>query len=554
MRHIAGMALLVLLTGACGDAGLPAPAKDRVDLLLHGGQVLTMDDAMPSATAVAVRGDRIAAVGGEELLTRLEAARVINLAGKTVMPGFNDTHVHINGKPDFYIELSEVASIAELQALVQAKAATLGPGAWITGYGWSEDQLSEGRRPLRDDLDAVAPDNPVMLTRAGAHSAVFNSPALELAGITAATPDPDGGTIERGPDGELNGIIRERHEELVGRLVPEPSWESLRPSLVDELKQLFSLGITSLTHANADIDYFAEWAQVYSDHPGELPRASVQVFYEGADAMTAFGRKTGDGDDFLKVGPIKIFADGGFTGPAAFTKRPYKGEDTYRGALNMRETVLANLIDAAHRDGWQLGIHAIGDAAIELVVAQLATTLQASPRPDHRHYLNHFTVMPDAATMQTMAENGIAITQQPNFLYTLEGRYVAYLDGERLAHNNPMATPMSHGVHVAMSSDILPLGPWVGIYAATTRRGPSGTVHGAEEKISRLAALAAYTTKGAYLNREEHIKGKLAPGYWADFIVLDDDPLTVPDEALLDMSLHATYLAGRRVFSASPAP
>ncbi len=152
------------------------------------------------------------------------------------------------------------------------------------------------------------------------------------------------------------------------------------------------------------------------------------------------------------------------------------------------------------------------------------------------------------ATMRKMADYGIAITQQPNFLYTLEGRYEEYLGGERLRHNNPMATPMSAGIHVAMSSDILPLGPWVGIYAATTRRGMSGRQHGSVERISRLAALRAYTSKGAYLTREENIKGQLTPGMLADFIVLADNPLSVTDAGLLKMQTDATYLGGRRVF------
>ena len=522
-------------------------AAEPVDLLLHGGHIVVLDEEDTRASAMAVRDGKVLAIGNRELLDEYTANETINLAGQTVMPGFNDTHVHISGKPRHYIDLTKVTSVAEIQRLVTAKRNELEPGSWITGYGWSEDELAEGRRPLIADLDAVAPDNPVMLTRAGAHSAVFSSKALALAGITADTPDPAGGIIEKDAQGGLNGIIRERHQ-LVGRLIPPAPPAELRASLIKELQALFALGITSITEAMTTIDYYPEWQRVYAENPGALPRASVQVAYVGPERMAAFGRKSGDGDEYLKVGPIKIFVDGGFTGPAAYTKAPYKGEDTYRGHLNITEAELEHLIDAAHGDGWQMGIHAIGDAAIELAVDVLAETLDEEPRNDHRHYLNHFTIMPSDATMAKMADYGIAITQQPNFMYTLEGRYSTYLDGKRLEHNNPMATPMQHGIHVAMSSDILPLGPWVCVYAATTRKGSSGRIFGAEEKISRFAALRAYTHLGAWLTREEQTKGTLEPGMHADFIVLPVNPMTASEEALLNMQADATYLGGRQVW------
>jgi hypothetical protein len=430
---------------------------------------------------------------------------------------------------------------------VADKAAAVGPGNWITGYGWSEDELAEQRRPLRSDLDAAAPGHPVILTRAGGHSAVVSSAALALAGIDATTPDPDGGIIERDAHGELNGIIRER-QEIVERMVPPTPRAEMRPDLEARLVALFEKGITSIIQAQDTIDNFPEWEAVYAEGRGRLPRAAVQLTYEGHDAMTAFGRKTGDGDEHLKVGAIKIFADGGFTGPAAYTTKPYKGQDAYRGKLNMSESELASLIRQAHLDGWQLGIHAIGDAAIQIAVADLVAALEEAPRPDHRHYLNHFTIMPDEDTMRAMAEHGIAITQQPNFTYTLEGRYVANLDGERLETNNPLRTPIEHGIHLAISSDILPIGPMVGIYAATTRRGMSGRIFGPQEKLTRSEALRAYTVGGAWLTWEENEKGTLEPGKLADFIVLSADPLTIPDEAIMGIEVLETWLGGNLVF------
>ena len=244
-----------------------------------------------------------------------------------------------------------------------------------------------------------------------------------------------------------------------------------------------------------------------------------------------------------------MFADGGFTGPAAYTLEPYRNQGEYRGYLDMPEEELVAHLNEIHDAGWQMGIHAIGDAAIVLVVNTLADALERNPREDHRHYLNHFSMRPPDLTMELMAEHGIHITQQPNFTYTLEGRYAENLDGWRLQHNNPLRSPMDHGITVAISSDILPIGPMVGIYAATTRKGMTGTVYGPDEIISREEAIRAYTATGAFLNREEGLKGSLEPGKFADMIVLSADILTVPEDQIMGIEVEQTYVDGELVFN-----
>jgi predicted amidohydrolase YtcJ len=538
----------LFLLAACSER--QEEALLDADTILYNGKVVTLDSASTIASTVVIDGERIVAVGGEELLARYKANETADLQGKTLLPGFVDSHTHIGGRPQRFIDLSKTTSIAQLVQQVRDRASELGPDEWITGYGWSEDQMEELRRPLRNDLDAAAPDNPVMLTRAGGHSAVANSVALELASVDRSTPDPDGGVIEKDENGELNGVIRER-QEIVGRLIPEPTDEEVRDSLIAKLREQLSLGITSVVQAMDSIEHYAEWERVYDVHRGELPRAAVQVFWEGPDEMSAFGRRTGDGDDHLRVGPIKIFVDGGFTGPAAFTKEPYRGEAEYRGMLDLTVEELRKIIREANAAGWQLGIHAIGDAAIELTIDELAAALDEHPRDDHRHYLNHFTVMPSAESMDRMAEYDIAITQQPNFTYTLEGRYVAYLDGDRLEHNNPLRTPINHGIHVAISADILPTGPLVGIYAAVTRKGMSGEVFGAEEALTMMEALRGYTWAGAYLTFEEDRKGTIEEGKFADLIVLDKDILTIEPSHIMNIKVDQTWLGGKLVYHRS---
>ncbi len=267
------------------------------------------------------------------------------------------------------------------------------------------------------------------------------------------------------------------------------------------------------------------------------------------DGINDVKARVGKGTDFLKIGPIKVFADGGFTGPAAYTLEPYRNQGEYRGYLNMSPRELAAHLNEIHDAGWQIGIHAIGDAAIVMVVNILADALERNPREDHRHYLNHFSMRPPELTMDLMAEHQIHITQQPNFTYTLEGRYVDNLDGWRLQHNNPLRSPMDHGIKVAISSDILPIGPMVGIYAAVTRKGMTGTVYGADEAITREEAIRAYTATGAYLNFEEDIKGSIEPGKFADMIVLSDDILSVTDEQIMDIQVLGTYVDGKLVYS-----
>ena len=545
------IALFCVLLSACGqdDSSNTAGSDGQnVDLILTNGKVLTVDEQFSIHNTIVVNDGLIVATGEADLASRYQSDNILDLGGKVLMPGFNDSHTHIRGRPQRYIELSNVTSIIEIQDLIRSKIDEIGEQEWIIGYGWSEDELDEGRRPLRYDLDDAAPNNPVILTRAGGHSAVSNSLALQLADVTLETPQPAGGVIERGEDEELNGVIRER-QGIVSRLVPDATYDELIASLEINLNALLSMGITSITDASKPPSEFAMWEELYENAELPLPRSQVQFQWFDVDGINDVKARVGDGTDFLKVGPIKVFADGGFTGPAAYTLEPYRNQGEYRGYLDMPEEELVAHLNEIHDAGWQMGIHAIGDAAIVLVVNTLADALERNPREDHRHYLNHFSMRPPDLTMELMAEHAIHITQQPNFTYTLEGRYAENLDGWRLQHNNPLRSPMDHGITVAISSDILPIGPMVGIYAATTRKGMTGTVYGPDEIISREEAIRAYTATGAFLNREEGLKGSLEPGKFADMIVLSADILTVPEDQIMGIEVEQTYVDGELVFN-----
>ena len=519
----------------------------QADLVLRNGRIHDPGTG-GEFQAMAIRDGRVLAIGSDsEIAGRYRAAREIDLKGGFAIPGFNDTHIHMRGDAPHYVELSDVKSIQEIGAKVGAKAKQFGKGAWITGYGWSEEQLEEKRKPNRKDLDQAAPDNPVVLTRAGGHSAVASSRALALAKIDRATPDPDKGAIEHDASGEPTGVVRERND-LFYKFAPVASREQLNVSLRRKLKDLFAKGITSIIVAGVTVDEYADWEKLYAQDR-ELPRAALQIRWTLPETLRQFGRKTGSGDDRLRVGAIKIFVDGGFTGPAAYTIEPYKDQGEYRGKLTMKVEELKSALRQAHAMGWQLGLHTIGDGAIQLAVDALSGIVRTAPRADHRHYLNHFSMTPPDETYRKMRAANIWLAQQPNFTYTLEGRYRDNLDARRLELNNPVATPMKkYGIFTSLSSDILPIGPLVGLYAATTRKGMSGTVYGPQERIGMREAIQAYTQNGAYFTFEEKYKGTLAPGMLADLAVFPDNLLTIDAAKILDLTPSTTILGGRVVY------
>jgi predicted amidohydrolase YtcJ len=570
MHNLKHAWLVAAVTIACSSAPLDA-RQLPADLILYNGKVLTVDPHNSVRSVVIVRNGKILAVGEAALRHKYKAPKEIDLAGRTLLPGFTDTHLHPMATSPRDIDVAAARSVADVQSMLRAKAAQLGKGEWITGYGWAESNLAENRNLSRADLDLAAPDNPVTLVRAGGHSSVSNSLALKLAGIDRNTPDPATGLIEHDSAGEPNGIIRER-SDLVGKVVPPAKWEDVRQSYIDRLRKLLSLGITSLFDASGNIDdepvgrggianppptlTFRRAREIYAKEGATLPRITMYISYPGKERLTAFGHHTGYGDEHVRLGPIGENAvDGGFTGPTAWLLADYKGQPGFRGKGRYTDEQLQEIVDGAGGLGWQIGLHCIGDAAIVQTVAAydkaLHTTRSADHDKDRRWFTDHFTIMPPDSTMALMKRDGIMIAQQPNFLYNLEDRYRANLDDWRLEHNNPIATPTkTFGLFMAFGSDNLPINPMVGLYAAITRKGPSGEAHGlASEGVSRDDAIRMYTANGPYLSWEEDAKGTIEPGKYADMVVLPFDPLTADPQDILNGKVDMTFLAGKLVYS-----
>ncbi len=555
----ASIALSVSMVGA-------AVAATPVDTVFFNGKVITASPTSDIRSAVAVKDGKIVAVGGPEIARDYTGAKVVDLKGKVLMPGFNDTHIHPQALSKRDIEPAKAKSIVEIQDMIRKKAAELGPGQWVTGYGWDEALLAEKRNLTKADLDAAAPKNPVTLTRAGGHSSVSNSLAFKLAKIDAKTPEPKNGLIERGPDGQPSGIIRER-SDLIRNLVPKDTWPEMKQGYIDRMKWLLSLGITSIHSATGAIDdepvgkggianpgaglTFRRFQEMAKDTGNTLPRVTMYTSWPGAKRLEEFGKATGYGDEWVRLGGIgETAVDGGFTGPTAWTLADYKGLPGFRGKGRFTDPELQEIVDSSNKNGWQMALHAIGDAAIQQTVEAYAQSLKKMPRTDHRWFTDHFTIMPPDATMQTMHDMGMAIAQQPNFTYNLEARYHETMDQWREDHTNSVGTPANKfGIPTAFGSDNLPIDPRVGLYVAVTRKGPSGVAHGyADEAVTIDQAIHAYTYMGAWLSFEEKTKGSIEPGKYADMIVLDSDPLTIDPEKLLTMQVEQTYLGGKLVY------
>jgi predicted amidohydrolase YtcJ len=285
-----------------------------------------------------------------------------------------------------------------------------------------------------------------------------------------------------------------------------------------------------------------------------LPRVTMYTSWPGAKRLEEYGKHTGYGDEWVRLGGIgETAVDGGFTGPTAWTLADYKGMPGFRGKGRFTDEELQNIVDSSNKNGWQMALHAIGDAAIQQTINAYAASLKKMPRADHRWFTDHFTIMPPDATMQTMHDMGIAIAQQPNFTYNLEARYHSTMDQWREDHTNSVATPAhKFGIPVAFGSDNLPIDPRIGLYTAVTRKGPSGVAHGYDdEAVTITEAIHRYTYMGAYLSFEEKTKGSLEAGKYADMIVLDSDPLTIPPEKLLTMKVLQTYLNGKLVYDSA---
>ncbi len=529
------------------------------DLILVRGRIHTMDHQRSIVPALAALNGRVVALGSDAEIQALAGpgTRLLDLEGRTAIPGLFDSHNHLLevGAKLSTIRLDECRSVEEMVDLVRQRARETPPGEWIVGQGWNEGYFVDGRLPTRHDLDPATGEHPVILMRFFNTDAV-NSEALRLAGIERGTPDPEGGRIEREPDGEPNGLLRASAKSAVRRLLPQPRPEEMLAWLRLACAEMHRFGVTSVVEPGLRPAEIRAYQSSY--RVGELTvRTNLMPSWHGFhdDEEEAEldcraqqpGLFSGLGDEWLRIGALKMAIDGGTTPHTAYMYEPYEGDSQLVAFNRLPLEALRRYLRTAQELGWDVGIHCCGDHAQDLAVDTLAEVARDVPRPDARHSIIH-GYFPTPRALEQMARHQIAAVLQPSFIYW-EGELLFRDVGERRAHSyKPARTYLDRGVHVTASSDVTSTvspNPFFGLYSLITRHNHLEQAIGPQEAISRDEALWAYTAAGTWLTREEDLKGTLEAGKLADIAVLDRDYFDVPEHEIKEIQVQATIVGGR---------
>jgi predicted amidohydrolase YtcJ len=536
---------------------------EKADLILSGGPIF-LGLAEGIAEAVAIGDGQVLAAGKAADVEALRgpATRKVDLAGRAAVPGFNDSHMHLlplglamaelNLRPE-----SGVNSVGELLRRVTEEGRRRKPGEWIIGRGYDHNELAEGRHPTIDELDAAAPDNPIFVKRTCGHIAVVNSAAMRLAAIGHNTPAPQGGLIER-RDNKLTGLLAENALRLITDVMPKPAKDDLLSAIARGGDYMLSQGFTSVMDAAVGMTCGMPEIEAYEEmaSTGRLPVRVWACIYGNPDGIGdeahragyCFGRENG----LLRYGAMKVFADGSAGGLTAAMTEPYiVGEPGNLGILCLSDAEMHEALAHYHELGYQLAIHAIGDAGIE----QVLTGMEKAARPDapvvgRRHRIEHCGFLDDGQ-LTRMAKAGIDAVPQPIFIYEFGDLYVRNLGPQRAAASYPMRKWLDAGMHPAAGSDapVSVTDPFKNIYTMITRRTRRGTVIGGAEALTIAEAVHAYTYCGAYTQFAEEKVGRLTRGQIADIAVCSRDIFScTPGELETDTRCDLTIRGGEIVF------
>lgn len=523
----------------------------QADLVFLNGRIETMNRAQPQAEALAVCGDKITLVGDAETIKAEigRTTRVVDLQGRALLPGFVDAHCHtaMYGESRTFLSLrpDDVASLDELLEKVRQAAAERPASSWIRGRGWDDTRLPPNYALTRNDLDRAAPDHPVFLSRVCGHAIVANSRALALAGVTRETPDPPGGSIARDERGEPTGILTETAIYQVYEAIPPATMSDTMSHIKAASQDYLAAGITSVHDAGIDAEGLAAYQALHER--GELPlRVYMMVQEKLLDSLIAAGMHTGFGDEWLRVGCLKLLQDGSMGARTAAMLQPYKDQADNYGILWMEQAALDEVVDRAHAAGFQVAVHAIGDRAITSVLDAFEAALRRRPRTDHRHRIEHCEVAIDGL-IDRIQSLGVLPSVQPIFMAEFALAYIGNLGGERAHRIYPFPEYLGRGMALAGGSDspVSSFAPMHGVAASVTRKAWDGRELGPGQGIPVAEALRMHTWGGAFFSFEEGLKGKLAPGMLADLVVLGRDPFTAPADELAAIPVHMTVVGGR---------
>ncbi len=538
----------------------------RATRVFFNGTVHTLDERRGVASAIALDGERVLAAGGDAAMRDLATPNAVrtDLQGRTVVPGLIDSHNHLlqTGLNAEHVDLAQARTVQDVLDACGERAAQTPADNWvISSSRWHESQLAEQRFPTRDELDSIADGRPLLIRRGG-HNVVANSAALALAGIDEETVNPRGGTFVRDAAGRLTGHVigRPAYERLT-RLLPDPTDEQMVAAIARACRLYNAAGITGVIEPGLGAAELRAYQQArgagrLSVRTVLMPRLApgIEGDAEGRalGALAASPLLTGLGDDWLRIGGIKIVADGGVE--TNFLREPYAHADDLespRGKPQVSEQNLAAVCVAAAKLGWQVGVHCVGDAAIDLVLQAFVAADRAVGIRALRWTLIHM-ILARPEHFETARRLGLGIAAQQPLIYALGAGWVKYWGPERAAHAMPLRAFSASGLPVGGGSDspVTPYQPLLGIWSSATRQTQLAGVVGAEQAIPPAEALAWYTRGSAWLSFDEARRGSLEPGKLADLVVLSADPLRVPADAIQEIAVAETVVGGQTVFSA----
>ncbi len=495
-------------------------------------------------SVVIVKGTRIVAVGERGKVTIPDGVELIDVTGKTVLPGLIDAHTHFLSMGIEMIrtvDLGDTRSISEALSRVERKLNETKKGDWVLGVGWDDSKWVEKRYITKSDLDPLTRDSPIMLVRVCGHLITLNSKALSVASITRDTKNPPGGLVDKGPDGEPTGILRDaRH--LVERFEPPVTDGMAQRGLEKACELALSLGCTGVHEAG--LDAFGMRAYLTALERGTLKvRAYLMWMAAINEAVAALGFHTGFGNEMVRLGSAKMLIDGSLGARTAALYEPYEDDRSTKGLLMMAPGDLAAKVRSVHIQGSQAAIHAIGDYGIELAINAVEEAIKGSPKKDHRHRIEHCEVL-TTTQIERIKQLGIVPSMQPNFVGEwsgADGLYEARLGPKRLRKNNPYRLLIDEGIHLAFGSDCMPFNPMYGIWSAVNHPVKAS-------RISLVEAVKGFTLDAAYASFEEGVKGSVEPGKLADITILDRDLTEIPSEGIKDVPIYMTLVGGEILY------
>ncbi|WP_347549280.1 amidohydrolase [Pseudalkalibacillus hwajinpoensis] len=518
--------------------------------LWFGGKIYTLEHENDTVEAVYTENGRIKKVGTESELTELFGKDITaqhDLRGNVMIPGFVDSHLHMigHGEKLLRLDLSQAESAEKMKRLLLDKVKNTGADEWIIGEGWNENNFMDRKIFHCDELDEIAPDHPMMLTRVCRHAILANSTALDLAGITDETPDPEGGVIMRDNDGRATGYLLDRAQELVKNAMPEVSIDFLEKALSSSVDDLVSKGVTG-GHSE-DLNYYGGFTRTYETFINVINgtrkfRANLLVHHEVIDAMRKQGLGFADGTEYVELGAMKIFADGALGGRTALLSHPYNDSpDTSGVAIHSIEGLTALVREARSHD-MPVAIHVIGDLALEYAIK----AIEQYPAPyGLRDRLIHTQVIREDL-LKRLNQLSVVLDIQPRFVASDFPWVMERLGEERMAWSFAWKTLLESGVPIAGGSDapIEPVDPLLGIHAAVTRKRPNETHEGyyPEQKLSVFEAVTLFTGGSAYAIGREAERGKIKENFDADFTVLDRDIFMCDPDLILNTKAVMTVI------------